>query len=105
MHFPFEDVRFIMKEFNLEYDSINSGGCGVMASIVATNLKDIVDDYRIVSCGGWASIDEARKCIRENNTDEWADKGVELAHVWIEFRWGNKWYAIDSTGVYTLPQM
>lgn len=107
MRFPFKKIRFILADINARYDAINNGGCGVMATILATHLEDMVDEYRIVSAGpdGGSNIDEVRPYVSENTMLDWCEQGVDFNHVWVEFRWGKKWYAIDCTGIYTLKRM
>lgn len=98
MGFPFKEIGTILVEFTDRYDRINWGGCGVVAAILARHLTPFVDDIRIVTCG--TDIEEARNNAQSNNIVDWENTGaVSFWHVWVEFRIGKKWFAIDSDGI------
>ena len=104
--FPFKTLKNILEEFDTTFSRINWGGCGIMASILAYHLKDVVDDLRIVSVGGHADcIDEARKYVRGDDVDAWDEVGVSNVHVWVEFKWRFRWYAIDAEGLRSRREM
>ena len=84
-----------MHDLNQDWSSLSSGGCGYMATIFAYYLQPYVDDMKIVTCGGWNDIDEARCWIPSNTIANWVKEGVRFDHVWVEFKRNNKWYAID----------
>ena len=100
MEFPFEEVDDIMSAVNSKYSHINRGGCGIMASIIGKNLSKFVD-IKIVTGGGKGNIDKARNLVSNNTLPEYESHDVIFRHVWVEFRWEGKWYAIDSNGIFT----
>lgn len=102
--FPLDDIQKILDKIDGEFYRINSGGCCVMASILAHQMKKIVDDVNIVTTG-WgtaSSLDSIRHNISDNtNMEEWENNGVGFNHVWVEFKWNGRWYAMDSKGIKT----
>ena len=100
--FPFKKVNNILENASNKYRRINWGGCGFMAAIIAQHLAPIVDDINIVCYSGWSAntnIDAVRSQVKINSMDGWEGVGVGFGHVWVEFKWKNKWYAIDCEGI------
>lgn len=80
-----------------------------MAVMIAEHLKDMVDDYRIVSPGN-ACLDEARNNLQNdgyetNVKSNWYDEGVAFSHIWVEAEVDGEMYAFDSTGVQPVQDM
>ena len=71
MRFPFKKLKEFMHDLNQDWSSLSSGGCGYMATIFAYYLQPYVDDMKIVTCGGWNDIDEARYWIPSNTIANW----------------------------------
>lgn len=101
MGFPFKEINDILLDVRMEFDNINRGGCGAMAAMLAFQMQKIADEVKIVTCGGHANVDEVRHNIKNNSLWEWETQGVEFYHVWVEFKWNNRWYAMDSEGIKT----
>lgn len=85
------------------YPNLNAGGCGVYASIVATELSNLgIPVCGIVGTNTSAfvnHIDEARNHVSRNNVKSWEDNGIILSHVGIEFKVRGYTNSYDSTGV------
>jgi hypothetical protein len=106
--FPFKAIRAAINQFEYKFDRINWGGCSVMAAILAYQLKPLADEVKIVAEGGWCGgndVDNARKNMTDNNVGDWQDQGVYFNHVWVEFKWNGRWYAIDSEGLHRRKRM
>ena len=102
MRFPFKEVNKILEFADTNYIRINWGGCGFMAAIIAQHLTPIVDEIKIVSYSSWSSntnIDAVRSQVNDNSMSGWEEFGVGFGHVWVEFKWRNKWYAVDCEGI------
>lgn len=81
--------------------SINSGGCCVVAAILASHLKNIIPYKIVVLDDGCAHIDRVRAELRNNyDIREWNNNGVTFGHVLVEFEYGNATYWVDSNGVH-----
>lgn len=89
-----------MREFADSFTDINSGGCCVMAAIIAQHINHVVDDLRIrvVSWyGGSSSLDEIREHVVDPmNKLLWNAQGCKFSHVWVEFTYDGERYAIDT---------
>lgn len=97
--FPFAKVNSVLYKVEDNHDSINQGGCGQMAVILYEALENVVDDIRFAIMGGWEgikNIDDLRPHLTRFTVDELERHGVENCHVWIEFKWKGRWYAVDS---------
>lgn len=98
--FPFKPVLNLLLDVRRQFSDINSGGCGVMATILAYHLKPLVDDMRIVSADyATGNIDTARLTVEENTVRSWNKEGIRFNHVWVEFKWNWRWYTIDIGGI------
>lgn len=81
--------------------SINSGGCCIVAAIIASHLKDIVPYKIVVLDDGCEHIDSVRAKLKDtSDIIEWNHNGVNFGHVLVEFEYGNSTYWVDSNGVH-----
>ncbi len=108
-HFPFKKIDTLLSDVKDKVPLINNGGCAVIAALLANYLTPVVDDIKVVSCG-WSSmnsgdIDEVRSNIRNNSVLEWNMQGIDFTHVWVEFKWKNRWYAVDACGIVSRSRM
>ena len=100
--FPFKAVENILNDIDNKFERINWGGCGHMACILYDALEPVVEDIVFRIAGGWEGlrdIDSIRPHIRNFTVSELYDNGIVNDHVWVEFMWKGKWYAIDAEGI------
>ncbi len=101
--FPFTKIRTFLEDFDITFKNANYGGCAVVASILAKNLLPHVDDLKIVCTHTWydttLNIDSVRDKVKDNTVHSWNSVGIAFNHVWVEFKWNNRWYAVDSEGL------
>ena len=94
-----EQLNEAMEAFRNEFRSINSGGCCVMATLIAERLIDVVPDVEI-KVYTWSEHDDVdalrEEIIDPMNKFEWNEAGVSFTHVWVEFVLDGTRYAIDS---------
>jgi len=97
-----KDLDRLMEEVRNKFHWVNYGGCGSVAAIIG-NLLQSKYEIRIALHGRtrpMSSFDEIRDKVRGNTDHEsinnWYDYGVDFGHVWVEFRYRKKWYAIDA---------
>lgn len=106
--FPFTKVRDFLDDFDSLFYRINWGGCAVAAAIIARHLLPYADDVRITAYDNWhrnKNIDRARHQVKHNTVRDWNAVGVAFTHVWVEFEWNGRWYAIDSEGLRSRKKM
>jgi len=110
-NFPFAKIRDFLSDYDENYDYINWGGCAVSAVLLAEALTSFVDELKIVvyddNCSNpqKVNINEMRNYISRNTLPEWNELGIYFGHVWVEFKWKGRWYAIDSDGLKSRKEM
>ena len=101
--FPFAKVRDFLRKFDDTFEDINWGGCAVSAAILARHLLPHVDNLKIAAYDNWRStennVERARRKVKHNTVRDWNAAGIAFSHVWIEFEWNGRWYALDSDGM------
>ena len=98
MTFPLNRVREIAENIDLLFDEVNSGGCGVVAALLAKELRKFTSvDIVVHNHMGSKSIPELRELC--DSVDEWYSHGFSVTHMWVEFEILGVRYAIDSTGI------
>lgn len=93
--------------------TLNSGGCGVYAALLARKLSE----YNVISnifirvimfSEEDAEFEDITLDIddyRPSNMDEWRELGVAFDHVVIEFEYNKEQYICDSDGVQLLKDL
>lgn len=100
----FSCLKSVGRAVYKKYPYINSGGCCVYASAIATELKKLGIECRIVVCSSYVAttIDDARKQIHKSNrgnlptVDDWNSNCVYMDHVIVEFFYNGKVYHYDT---------
>jgi len=101
------DLNELMEDIHKRFYDINYGGCGAMAAIIGNVLQDRYEIRVAISPSSMSSnnlgaltFDDIREQVRDNCDNEginnWHAYGVGFGHLWVEFKYRNKWYAIDS---------
>lgn len=85
-----------LPEIESEFDYINSGGCGIMAEIIAEQLEELNVDYSVACKGGWNFDDDEILSVEKVNQyiDEEDKIRVPNSHVIIKV--GKRYF--DSSG-------
>lgn len=104
MNFPFDEVNDAVLGLCEVAHAINSGGCGVVCSLLMPLLQPHVDDLRVTSCGwgGDSDLDlsEVSPYVEHPGTTyDWNEQGVGFQHMWVEFDVDGETYAIDCEGI------
>jgi len=104
MNFPINRVGEIAESINVMFRNVNSGGCGVVAALLAKELRKLTS-VEIVVCNNWGgrSILDLREAC--DSVHEWYDYGFSVTHMWVEFEFLGARYAIDSTGIHTVKSI
>jgi hypothetical protein len=105
MRFPFKEICLIMNKANQKFRDVNSGGCGMMAYILARQLSKITKTRTVVCGYGGGDLKVARSNVNDNNINSWYKQNIKFTHVWVEFLWNKRWYAIDIKGIKPRKQM
>ena len=106
--FPFAKIKAFLNEYDSKFHMINWGGCAVSAHILAQHLAPFVEELKIRAFDRWESssnIDEVRSRVKNNTVQDWNNVGVAFSHVWVEFKWLGRWYAVDSDGIFSRKKM
>lgn len=99
-----KDIRSILNRLadriDRWYPTVNSGGCCVLAVIIAQELRkrNIPVEIIVAADGASENIDRAREKVKSNRKHEWNSAGVYFNHVGIEFRLGDDVYHFDTEG-------
>jgi hypothetical protein len=107
-----DSLDALMAGVRAAFNRINSGGCGVMATIIGRALAPYVDEVRFAVSSSWSadepSFEEMVEIIKENHHGlmpddldicHFEDCGMGFSHVWCEFRVGDTWWAVDCENV------
>lgn len=102
--FPFKKVETFLDKFDHSFVRINWGGCAAAAHMLAKVLEPHVDELKIVAYDNSvpnpaADVSVARNNIDSNTIFNWNRAGIAFNHVWVEFKWRGRWYAIDAEGI------
>lgn len=85
------------------FPTINDGGCGVFAALVAAELQHYYK-IRIIAFSDEAkrnNIDEIRPIVDAKNIYDWKDNGCKFNHVVVEITDNNgRLWHYDATGVF-----
>ena len=99
MTFPIDDISKIAESLGDTFRHVNSGGCGVVAAMLAKELRKYTSvDVVVCNNYGARSITDLRKAC--SNIEEWYSSGFSVTHMWVEFEFLGERLAIDSTGIH-----
>jgi len=87
MHKQLEQLNDGLAKINSTIPSINYGGCGVFAGLLGEQLQIYTDCLiKIAVC----DYDSDAETVWYRKT---------FHHVWLELKFNNRWYSIDSDGI------
>jgi hypothetical protein len=93
----FQDLSQFAIGLNSSFTSVNDGGCGVVASILGSQLSKFVPVRIIVaSWGVTKDLNEVRKTITCNRVREWNKNDIHFGHVLVEFDHEEITYHLDT---------
>lgn len=99
-----EKIDIICRNINIMCPKINFGGCAGFAYYLGKNLSKFGDvKIKTTSSNPKLSLTKIKlKTQREmlNNVWWWEQNRVDFEHVFVEFKYLNKKYYIDSYGVF-----
>ena len=80
------------------YDSINYGGCGVIAAHIAKRLSQFVPTrIAIYNTSDHYDVDRIRPNIKNTHSStEWDRHGLDWDHILVEFEHNGEKYLVDS---------
>ena len=97
-------LRELGHELENEYESINWGGCCVIAGMLGEHLQNFTEVKGGVVFNGWSGsvdLDEIRDVIANpNDATHWQRAGCTFDHVLVEIDIDGTLYLIDSEGVH-----
>lgn len=95
------EIRKMCVYINRQIPFINQGGCCVFAILLAKKLQKLGRVRIRCSDIKKRSLTTIRKELHNPlNINEWDNAGVMFEHVFVEFRYKNRTYHIDSEGIY-----
>lgn len=103
MRKPFlEKLNDFAQQIEFDFDSVNYGGCCVIAAAFAKHLKKYFPVKILVANYNWMkndkdqNISKIRKKINSNTIAEWHEHGIAFAHVLVEIEHEGKQYQLDT---------
>lgn len=79
------------------HPTVDYGGCCVVAAHVAKYLSKIVPTQIVLSDDNAVNLTKVRKLVNNSLKKAKWDRHIGFAHVLVEFKYKNRWYAFDAT--------
>ena len=97
-------LKRIATKANVIAPTLNYGGCGAFAFLVAKQLETLGVEVHVVTAspnGHHVDNDEVRYSILDNGesleqAESWTSNGGCFHHVGVMFKWNGQWYTYDS---------
>jgi hypothetical protein len=99
---PIEQLDKLCETLDNNFTNLARGGCGVVAACLAEEMSRFLPvRVRVADrFSTWNTIDEARRGVKNNSPTEWADNGVGLGHLFVEFAYNGQLYHMDALNIH-----
>lgn len=93
-----EKLNKLGSQLEADFDAINCGGCGVIASHIAKRLQHIVPTNIVVfNDDEYIKINKILPNLKNpRSSKEWNRNGMRWDHIVVEFEFENKLYMFDT---------